>query len=69
MENKDEFKPLSYEQADQMADSVMALMSLEEKIDIYWRGQEFSNQTNSKIKPWRSIYVGCYGRGSYKRKL
>ena len=49
MENKDEFKPLSYEQADQMADSVMALMSLEEKIDYIGGDRNFLIRPISRL--------------------
>jgi len=66
MENK-EFKPLSYERADKMADSVMSLMTLEEKIAYVGGDRNFLIRPIPKLN-LGEVYMSDATQGVHIRK-
>ena len=68
IEDKEEFKPLSYERADKMADSVMSLMTLEEKIAYIGGDRSFLIRAVPRLN-LGEVYMSDATQGVHIRKI
>ena len=66
-QSKDEFKPLSYEQSEKMADSVLSLMTLEEKIAYIGGDKSFFIRAIPRLN-LGEIYMSDATQGVHIRK-